>query len=87
MKKLIHLDKKLDMSGPEGNAFFILGQVNSWLKQCGVSSNDMNTFREEATSGDYEHLKKTVTDATGVTFFDSFEYDDEEYNEEYEDDE
>ena len=47
--------------GEDGNAFAILGRVVQALKQGGVSKEEIAQFREEATSGDYDHLLVTVT--------------------------
>lgn len=69
MNRLIFLDgKKYDISGSGGNAFAILGTVQSWLRQCGVSRDLIDEFLNEAKSGDYDHLLKTATEATGVEF-------------------
>ena len=43
----------IDLTGPEGNAFVILGYANRFAKQLGY---DANKIREEMTSGDYENL-------------------------------
>jgi hypothetical protein len=43
----------IDLTGPEGNAFVILGYVNRFAKQLGL---DANKIHEEMTSGDYENL-------------------------------
>lgn len=43
----------IDLTGPEGNAFVILGYANRFAKQLGL---DANKIHEEMTSGDYENL-------------------------------
>lgn len=51
-----HLEKKkiqIDLSGPEGNAFAILGLAGKLCKELGL---DYQEFHEEATSGDYSKL-------------------------------
>lgn len=50
----------VDLVGEDGNAFAILGRVNAALKQAGVSQEERDLFRKEATSGDYDHLLQTV---------------------------
>lgn len=45
---------------PEGNAFYILGQVQRGLKQHGVDQSEINRFFDEATSGDYQTLLETI---------------------------
>ena len=43
----------IDLTGPQGNAFFLLANANKLAKQLGL-----NPFQvlEEMKSGDYEHL-------------------------------
>lgn len=43
----------IDLTGPEGNAFVILGYANRFAKQLDL---DANKIHEEMTSGDYENL-------------------------------
>ena len=47
---------KIDLTGPDGNAFFLLGTANNLAKQLGL---DKNSIREEMMKGDYEHLVNT----------------------------
>lgn len=54
-----------DLSGPEGNAFAILGRVVKALKDAGVSKADQDAYHEAATSGDYNNLLR-VTQETLV---------------------
>jgi hypothetical protein len=49
-----------DLDGPDGNAFMVLGRTVRALEAAGASLAAVNLFREEATSGDYEHLLTTV---------------------------
>ena len=46
--------------GEDGNAFFILGRVNKAMKEAGVDPVLRKTFHDQATSGDYNHLLRTV---------------------------
>lgn len=46
--------------GEDGNAFFILGRVTTAMRRAGISEEEASKFREEATSGDYGHLLRTV---------------------------
>ncbi len=66
-KKLIHLDHlKLDISGPKGNAFVILGIAQDYFKQCGVDKAEVDAFMAEAKSDSFDHLCETFTAATGI---------------------
>ena len=44
---------ELDISGPAGNAFAIMGTAQDLAKQLGI---DSKPIIEEMTSGDYENL-------------------------------
>ena len=46
----------VDLAGPEGNAFSILGRVQNSLKRRGAPTIEQDAFFAEATSGDYENL-------------------------------
>lgn len=46
---------EIDLTGPEGNAFHLIGVANRLSKQLGLDSNKIT---EEMMSGDYENLVK-----------------------------
>ena len=50
----------VQLSGEDGNAFFILGKVNRALSRAGVPKEERDAFRDEATSGDYDQLLQTA---------------------------
>jgi hypothetical protein len=54
-KKVInkHRPKILDLTGPDGNAFVLLGYAKSYAKQLDLS---FDKIKDEMTSGDYENL-------------------------------
>jgi hypothetical protein len=52
----------VDIDGPDGNAFVILGRTKRALTEAGASIDECNKFMAEATSGDYEHLLNVVSD-------------------------
>lgn len=56
----LRADKKkkptLQLSGMDGNAFFILGRAMSILRKNGYTEEDIKRYEEDATSGDYDHL-------------------------------
>ena len=53
-KKEERFEKRvIDLTGPDGNAFFLLGTAAKWGKQMGL---DVEKVNEEMTSGDYENL-------------------------------
>ena len=50
----------VELTGQDGNPFFIIGRVGQALRRGGVSEVDIVSFREEAQSGDYDHVLQTV---------------------------
>ena len=46
----------IDLNGPEGNAFCLLGTAMSLCKQIGISSERTEEIIDELKSSDYEHL-------------------------------
>ena len=43
----------IDLTGPQGNAFYLLGTASNLAKQLGLNSEEI---LEEMKSGDYENL-------------------------------
>ncbi len=66
---------KVELVDQDGNAFAILGRCISAAKKAGLTPEQIEEFRSEATSGSYNHLL-----ATCMKFFDcdSGELDEEE---------
>lgn len=46
---------EIDLTGPDGNAFVLLGHAKTYSKQIGLS---FDKIRDEMTSGDYDNLVK-----------------------------
>ena len=46
---------EIDLTGPDGNAFVLLGYADTLAKQL---DKDSKAIREEMSAGDYEHLVK-----------------------------
>jgi len=44
---------KIDLTGPDGNAFMLIGMASRWAKQMGWNASEISA---EMMSGDYEHL-------------------------------
>ena len=49
---------QIDLSGPQGNAFYLLGVVERTFRQSGAPHLG-KSICEEMKQGDYEHLVKT----------------------------
>ena len=56
----------VELSGQDGNGFMIVGRVSSALRQAGVPEAERLAFREEAMSGDYDHLLQTAMKTVNV---------------------
>ena len=54
--------REIDLSGPEGNAFCIMGYAQRWGKQLGL---DTELILAEMQSGDYDNLIKVFDDHFG----------------------
>lgn len=44
---------EIDLTGPDGNAFVLMGYASNLAKQL---KKDENAIKEDMQSGDYEHL-------------------------------
>mgnify|MGYP003135113820 FL=1 len=44
---------EIDLTGPDGNAFSLLGHAKTYAKQIGLP---FDKIKDEMTSGDYENL-------------------------------
>lgn len=50
---------RVQLSGADGNAFSIIGRVSRALRANGIDTDKVNEFKEEAMSGDYNHVLVT----------------------------
>jgi hypothetical protein len=53
---------EIDLTGPQGNAFFLIGTANNLAKQLGL---DAEQIKSEMMSGDYENLVQTFDNYFG----------------------
>jgi hypothetical protein len=49
-------ERSIDLTGPDGNAFALLGQAKRYASQLDM---DFSIIQKEMTSGDYENLINT----------------------------
>lgn len=56
--KYPHIDVQL--TGQDGNAFMILGLVTRAMKNAKLTKAQIDEYRDEAMSGDYDHLLQTT---------------------------
>lgn len=47
---------EVQLTGEDGNAFAVMGAVSKALRQAGVSQEEIDQYRKESMSGDYDHL-------------------------------
>ena len=48
-------ERSIDLTGPDGNAFVLLGKAKKYASQLDM---DFSIIQKEMTSGDYENLLK-----------------------------
>lgn len=53
-------DVTVQLTGEDGNAFFIIGRIRQALRRHGVPQEEIEAFCEEAMSGDYNHVLNTA---------------------------
>ena len=56
---------QVDISGSGGNAFALLGNVQQWGRDLGMSKDKIKMITGEMMSGDYENLCRVVIDHFG----------------------
>ena len=54
-----------DLTGPDGNAFALMGYAKRFGKQVGMSNSYINEMLEKMMSSDYENLVKVFDDEFG----------------------
>jgi hypothetical protein len=59
MSTVKYPEVKVRLVGEDGNAFSILARVATAMRRQGVSVLEVNAFRRDATSGDYDNLLRT----------------------------
>ena len=47
---------EIDLTGPQGNAFFLLGAASNLGRQLGLDSDEIGVILRNMRSGDYENL-------------------------------
>jgi hypothetical protein len=55
-KESVQTEIVIDLTGPDGNVFNLIGVGSRFCNQLGL---DKNKFRAEMTSGNYEHAVET----------------------------
>ena len=55
-KNKVKREVVIDLTGPEGNAFCLMGYARKFAKDLGLSPSDIELMISDMMSGDYEHL-------------------------------
>lgn len=56
----------IDLSGPQGNAFYLMGQVSNLGRQLGFEQQKIHAILTEMKSSNYDNLVKTFAKNFGV---------------------
>ena len=64
-KELTSSEIVIDLTGPEGNAFVLLGYAQRFAKQLGYEEEEIDELMEDMQSGDYENLIEVFDDLFG----------------------
>ncbi len=59
LKKDKYKKQVIDLTGPQGNAFYLLGTAKRYCGYADLSDERTEEILTELKSGDYEHLIKT----------------------------
>lgn len=56
IKEKVNNGIEIDLTGPQGNAFFLLGTASKLGRQLGLDSDEIEIILRQMRSGDYENL-------------------------------
>jgi hypothetical protein len=66
VKKLPSSTIEIDLTGPQGNAFYLLGSAKNLAKQLGYSTEEIESLLEEMKAGDYQNLIEVFDEHFGT---------------------
>ena len=55
----LYPDIKVQLTGQDGNAFFIIARVRSAMRKAKIENGIIEDFAKEAMSGDYDNVLRT----------------------------
>ena len=64
-KKTQNKGIEIDLTGPQGNAYYLLGLASRWAKELQFSDSYRQEMLEKMKSSDYENLIKIFDDEFG----------------------
>lgn len=56
---------EIDLTGPEGNAFYLLGLAADLARKLGYSNEGLGELTSKMIDGDYDHLVQTLDEEFG----------------------
>ena len=56
----------VQLTGNDGNAFAVMGAVTKAMHLAGVGKDDIDAYRTEAMSGDYDNLLRVTMETVDV---------------------
>lgn len=59
-QQIAHPEIRVQLTGEDGNAFYIIGKVRDALRRSGCSADEIAEFTSQATAGDYNDLLACV---------------------------
>lgn len=59
-------DVTVNLDGIDGNAAVLIGATSKALRRGGATPEQISEFREDATSGDYDHVLTTIQEWADV---------------------
>ena len=66
LKKDKYKKQVIDLTGPDGNAYYLLGTASNLCKQIGIDSDRTTEILDEMKSSDYENLIKVFDKYFGL---------------------
>jgi hypothetical protein len=67
-EKQFNSERIIDLTGPQGNAFYLLGIANSTSKQLGHAKEQTDKILNDMQSGDYEQLLEVFDHNFGTIY-------------------
>ena len=64
-KKGYVAERVIDLTGPDGNAFALMGHARRFARELDWSAHEIDAVISDMTADDYEHLVKVFDDNFG----------------------
>ncbi len=67
--KFPEIEIEIELSGPTGNAYFVMGKIEHELKSAGATETEVTAYVTDSMSGDYEHLLAVAAEWVDFTTY------------------